>query len=150
MSATIEMMSTPMDRREQLIAKLAPLGVSFGYQNTRGDWVETATETLERVAPSFDREPDAMTAPPLVCTPGRWHPELFGTLILEDGIHFQCHGVVDVPGYHILYTRDGVRRFVIAAPEHLRTPERGWGWQIQLYATRSAARGASATSATWP
>ncbi|MGB3954890.1 MAG: 4-alpha-glucanotransferase [Brooklawnia sp.] len=137
MSATIEMMSTPMDRREQLIAKLAPLGVSFGYQNTRGDWVETATETLERVAPSFDREPDAMTAPPLVCTPGRWHPELFGTLILEDGIHFQCHGVVDVPGYHILYTRDGVRRFVIAAPEHLRTPERGWGWQIQLYAARS-------------
>lgn len=124
-------------RREALIAALAPHGVSFGYQNTKGQWIETPTATLERVAPSFAKINSEQVAEPIVCTPGRWHPELYGTLILEDGFHFQCHGVVDMPGYHILYTRDGMRRFVIAAPEYLKTPDRGWGWQIQLYATRS-------------
>lgn len=123
--------------REDLIARLAPHGVSFGYTNTKGEWIDTPTATLERVAPSFAKLESKQVASPIVCTPGRWHPELFGTLILEDGFHFQCHGVVDVPGYHILYTRDGVRRFVIAAPEYLKVPDRGWGWQIQLYATRS-------------
>ncbi len=111
--------------------------MSFGYYSTKGTWVDTPTATLQRVAPSFARHGAEKIAAPIVCTPGRWHPELFGTLILEDGFHFQCHGVVDVPGYHILYNRDGVRRFVIAAPEYLKTPDRGWGWQIQLYATRS-------------
>ena len=123
--------------RVNLVDRLAPQGVSFGYYNTKGTWVDTPTATLQRVAPSFARHGAEKIAPPIVCTPGRWHPELFGTLILEDGFHFQCHGVVDVPGYHILYNRDGVRRFVIAAPEYLKTPDRGWGWQIQLYATRS-------------
>ena len=125
-------------RREELIARLAPHGVSFGYQNTSGRWIETPTATLERIAESFPtRDDDRDFCDPIVCTPGRWHPDLFGTLILEDGFHFQCHGVVDVPGYHILYTRDNRRRFVIAAPEQLKTPDRSWGWQIQLYATRS-------------
>lgn len=123
--------------RVDLVDRLAPQGVSFGYYSTKGTWVDTPTATLQRVAPSFERHGAEQTAAPIVCTPGRWHPELFGTLILEDGFHFQCHGVVDVPGYHILYNRDGVRRFVIAAPEYLKTPDRGWGWQIQLYATRS-------------
>lgn len=142
MTATIELCDTPtragvQPDREELVARLAPQGVSFGYQSTSGRWVETPTATLARVAPSFEQIDSANTAAPIVCTPGRWHPELFGTLILEDGFHFQCHGVVDVPGYHILYTSEGVRRFVIAAPEYLKTPDRGWGWQIQLYATRS-------------
>lgn len=140
MSATAEM-TRPADlasnRRAELIEELAPHGVSFGYQSTGGEWIETSTATLEQVAPTFAMTSTMMTAAPIICTPGRWHPELFGTLILEDGFHFQCHGVVDVPGYHILYTRDGVRRYVIAAPEYLKTPDRGWGWQIQLYATRS-------------
>lgn len=123
--------------REDLLAQLAPQGVSIGYYNSSGKWIDTPTRTLERVAPCFARVFSDRTGEPIVCTPGRWHPELFGTLLLEDGFHFQCHGVVDVPGYHILYTSDGERRFVIAAPEYLKTPDRGWGWQIQLYATRS-------------
>ncbi|GAA2182328.1 4-alpha-glucanotransferase [Brooklawnia cerclae] len=124
--------------REEIADRLAPLGVSFGYFNTSGQWIDTPTSTLARVADSFDQTmDDTEFAEPIVCTPGRYHPALTGTLILEDGYHFQCHGVVDVPGYHILYTRDGVRRFVIAAPERLRVPDRSWGWQIQLYAARS-------------
>ncbi len=139
MNAVTDMPSTSTQdaRREELVDQLAPLGVSFGYMNTHGDWVDTPTATLEMVAPSFARNDERGTGRPIVCTPGRWHPELFGTLILEDGFHFQCHGIVDVPGYHILYTWEGQRRFVIAAPEYLKTPDRGWGWQIQLYATRS-------------
>ncbi|MGI5950424.1 MAG: 4-alpha-glucanotransferase [Brooklawnia sp.] len=123
--------------REMLIQKLAPLGVSFGYRHNNGTWIDTPTATLDRVAPLFPPVDEREHTQPIVCTPGRHHPELYGTLILEDGFHFQCHGVVDVPGYHILYTRAGERRFVIAAPEILKTPDRGWGWQIQLYATRS-------------
>lgn len=142
MSSTAQLTKTrpaaeSASRREELVDRLAPQGVSFGYQSTSGKWIDTPTATLEQVATSFAHPDSANTDDPIVCTPGRWHPELFGTLILEDGFHFQCHGVVDVPGYHILYTREGVRRFVIAAPESLKTPDRGWGWQIQLYATRS-------------
>ncbi|EPH05954.1 4-alpha-glucanotransferase [Propionibacterium sp. oral taxon 192 str. F0372] len=124
--------------RQELIDKLAPQGVSFGYRNTKGVWIDTPTATLEKITESFPEVAEGpMEGAPIVCTPGRWHPELFGTLILEDGFHFQCQGVVDAPGYHILYTDEGIRRFVIAAPEFLKTPARGWGWQIQLYATRS-------------
>lgn len=125
-------------RREELISQLGPQGVSFGYYNCAGTWVDTPTATLEQVSTLFPKvsdDPDYYQ--PIVCTPGRWHPELFGTLILEDGHHFQCQGVVDLPGYHILYTHDNQRRFVIAAPEHLKVPERSWGWQIQLYSARS-------------
>lgn len=125
-------------RREELISRLGPQGVSFGYFNSAGTWIDTPTETLERVSSSFPPvtdDPDFFE--PIVCTPGRWHPELFGTLIQEDGYHFQCQGIVDVPGYHILYTHDDQRRFVIAAPEHLKVPQRTWGWQIQLYSARS-------------
>lgn len=129
-------MSVSDPHRQALIDELAPMGVSFGYRNAAGTWTDTPTPTLERVAPLFERA-GADHVEPIVCTPGRHHPELYGTLILEDGFHFQCHGVVDVPGYHILYTRSGERRFVLAAPEFLKTPDRGWGWQIQLYATRS-------------
>ncbi len=126
--------------RGALIERLAPHGVSFGYYNTAGTWIDTPTATLEKVATSFPSDNENSVADaPIVCTPGRWHPELFGTLILEDGYHFQCHGVVDVPGYHILYTNDNRRRFVIAAPEKLKVPNRTWGWQIQLYAARSRA-----------
>lgn len=124
-------------KRDELVSRLTPLGVSGGYINATGVWVETPTETLELVSGNFaDRQPIGF-GEPLVCSPGRWHPELFGTLILENGYHFQAQGVVDEPGYHILYTEDGQRRFVICAPEHLPVPNWGWGWQVQLYASRT-------------
>ena len=123
--------------REALIARLAPLGVAEGFMNASGDWIETPTETLALVGEGFEDRHPAGFGEPLVCTPGRWHPELFGTLILEDGYHYRAQGVVDMPGYHILYADNGIRRFVICAPEYLPVPERGWGWQVQLYAARS-------------
>lgn len=126
--------------RADLVDALAPLGVSFGYWNAAGQWVDTPTETLRAAFADFCRRPWPYAgAKPLVCTPGRYHPELFGTLILQSGSHVRAAGTVDEPGYHILYTDAGARRFVIAAPERFRTPERGWGWQVQLYAARSRA-----------
>lgn len=127
----------PAIDRDALLARLTPLGVAEGFVNTLGNWVESPTETLELVNEGFeDRHPDGF-GEPLVCTPGRWHPALFGTLILEDGYHYRAQGVVDMPGYHILYTDQGSRHFVICAPEYLPVPQRGWGWQVQLYAARS-------------
>lgn len=124
-------------RRAALLRRLEPLGVMGEYVNAAGVPVEVPTSTLELVNKHFHDELPEGIGLPLVCTPGRYHPELYGDLVLENGYHYQAHGVVDVPGYHILHTDDGLRRFVVAAPEYLRTPDRSWGWQIQLYATRS-------------
>lgn len=124
-------------RRRAYEAKLAEHGVPAGYLNTRGEWVAPPLATLQLVATKFDDAQQVGEGEPLVCTPGRWHPELFGTLILESGHHYRAEGLVDLPGYHILYNDFGQRRFVIAAPEHLLVPNRGWGWQVQLYAARS-------------
>ena len=129
--------STEANRRDDLLGRLEPLGVSGSYVNAAGAVVEVPTSTLELVDDHFRDEPPPGIGAPLVCTPGRHHPELFGDLVLEGGHHYRAHGVVDVPGYHVLHTDDGLRRFVIAAPESLRSPDRSWGWQLQLYAARS-------------
>ena len=125
------------NERKELVARLAPLGVSEGYINASGVWVETPIETLKLASGNFADHQPVGFGEPLVCSPGRWHPELFGTLILENGFHFQVQGIVGEPGYHILYTEDGQRRFVICAPEKLPVPNWGWGWQVQLYASRT-------------
>ncbi|RLP06287.1 4-alpha-glucanotransferase [Propionibacterium australiense] len=124
-------------RRDDLLKRLKPLGVADSYLSAHGTVVEVPTATLELVNDHFREGLPPGIGEPLVCTPGRYHPELFGDLVLEDGYHYRAHGVVDVPGYHVLHTATGQRRFVIAAPERLRTPERCWGWQIQLYSARS-------------
>ncbi len=127
----------PVVDRARLVEEVAPLGVSEGFVNASGVWVESPTATLQLARRGFDVRKQRGVGEPLVCTPGRHHPELYGTLILESGNHFRCEGMVEQPGYHILYDDHGNRRFVIAAPEYLPVPERSWGWQIQLYASRS-------------
>jgi 4-alpha-glucanotransferase len=74
--------------------------------------------------------------PPLIASPGRYHPELVGQLRYEDGTVGWVEGVCDVVGYHAL-TVEGCTRQVLVAPEQLPQPPRGWGWAAQLYATRS-------------
>ena len=63
---------------------------------------------------------------------------------LEDGRTLPIVGALpaDLPlGWHTLHARtdDGghVTAHVIAAPQRLPEPPRGWGWQIQLYGLRS-------------
>ena len=65
MSATAELThpaTMALDRRAELIEELAPHGVSFGYQSTGGEWIETSPATLERVAPAFATKSSMMTA----------------------------------------------------------------------------------------
>jgi 4-alpha-glucanotransferase len=123
--------------RSDLLSRLASQGVSGGYVNIAGTYVTTPTHTLALIDRVFAAEPPRVTGDPLVATPGRYHPELFGTLVTQEGRTIRAVGYVNEVGYHILYTPDGGRRFVIAAPEQLAMPERGWGWQVQLYAART-------------
>ncbi len=146
-------LSDPVQRTE-LLDQLAPQGVADSYVNASGTTITVPTETLQLAAGQFTNHMPQDMGHPLVCTPGRHHPELFGTLVLDDAIGgnhspdrapgndhgrtpIHVRGRVDVPGYHVLYTPDGTRRFVIAAPETIREPPRSWGWQVQLYAARS-------------
>ena len=112
------------------------LGVATSFRSKRGEDMPAPESTLRQVVSSFSAEP-ATTEPPLICTPGRYHPELYGYLILENEDAFWVDGRVDVAGYHILHLNDGRRRLVLAAPEQLPQPRRGWGWSVQLYAARS-------------
>ena len=123
--------------RAKLVAKLARQGVAEGYVNAAGQYVASPTATLALIEPHFRLDAPGGFGEPMICTPGRYHPGLFGTVILEDGHTYRAVGFVHAPGYHILYTDAGLRRLIIAAPEQLRTPERSWGWQVQLYAARS-------------
>ena len=152
--------STEANRRDDLLGRLEPLGVSGSYVNAAGAVVEVPTSTLELVDDHFRDEPPPGIGAPLVCTPGRHHPELFGDLVLEGGHHYRAHGVVDVPGYHVLHTDDGLRRFVIAAPvayygvtrwlENFayRTPLRWWVFVIAFVAV-AAVTLATVTFQNW-
>ncbi|SER84111.1 4-alpha-glucanotransferase [Propionibacterium cyclohexanicum] len=122
--------------RARLLAQLTPLGVVGSYTNAAGEIIDVPTATLALAAKNFD--PSAAAAEPLVCTPGHFHPRIFGTLQCEDGHEVLVNGTVDQPGYHVLHDEEGVRHLVICTPPNLRTPKRGWGWQVQLYAARTS------------
>jgi len=59
-------------------------------------------------------------------------------MIMASGHTYRAVGYIHEVGYHVLYTTTGQRHLVLCAPEVLRTPRRGWGWQVQLYAARTA------------
>ncbi|MDR2620924.1 MAG: 4-alpha-glucanotransferase [Propionibacteriaceae bacterium] len=125
--------------RQNLVSRLSPIGVSAGYVNTNGAYVVTGTKTLALVAEAFTQRGVSGDNPEvLICTPGRYHPGLFGTIVKESGRSCRAAGYINEAGYHTLYLDGGGRRFVIAAPEQLPTPKRGWGWQVQLYSARSS------------
>lgn len=127
------MTTSPAD---DVAARLAPLGVAPAFVDARGvvrRAPESTLAALEAALGGVQPRPE-----PLVCTPGRYHPDLFGPLTLEQGGTLDVAGHVDVEGYHHLDTPQG-RRLVIAAPEHLPQPRRTWGWSVQLYAARSEA-----------
>ncbi len=121
---------------EDLARSVELYGVASSFIDARGDLKVTPEATLRTIAQSFSTEAST-TDPPLICSPGRYHPELYGYLILEQGDAYWVDGQVDVEGYHILHTHDERRRLVIAAREQLPQPRRTWGWSVQLYAARS-------------
>jgi len=122
--------------RDELVKRLAPQGVADSYINAAGRLVTVNTETLRLVGEAFANLGDEGVGAPIICTPGRYHPGMYGTVIMAGGHTYRSVGYVHEVGYHVLYTDDGLRHLVICAPDTLRTPARSWGWQVQLYAAR--------------
>jgi 4-alpha-glucanotransferase len=125
-----------LENYDDLARAAERFGVATSFVDARGHLQVAPPATLRTIHSSFSAEPPTTEAP-LICTPGRYHPELHGYLILEQGDAYWVDGRVDVEGYHILHTHDERRRLVIAAREFLPQPDRGWGWSVQLYAARS-------------
>jgi 4-alpha-glucanotransferase len=125
-----------VDLYDDLARTVQELGVATSFVDAHGDLKIAPEATLRTIRSSFSAEP-LETGAPLICTPGRHHPELYGWLAIEQGSTFRVEGQVGLPGYHILYTDSGDRRLVLAAPEYLPQPRRTWGWAVQLYAARS-------------
>lgn len=113
-------------------------GVATSYVDAWGNTRQIDEQTLRAVTAALTSTP--ATQPALVATPGRWHPALFGRVQLEDGrVIDDLAGAVpaDAEGYHVLTDAAGERRLLLAAPEQLRQPRRGFGWAVQLYAART-------------
>jgi hypothetical protein len=119
-------------------ARLAERGVARPFTDSFGETRHAPEQTITRLAERFLADEAALPAP--ICTPGRHHPELYGRVELEDGSVRYLAGVMphEAAGYHILVGPGGTRRLVLAAPEQLRQPARGYGYAVQLYAARSA------------
>lgn len=111
-------------------------GIAVPFHDAFGVQRHVHPETLLRLARRFGA---VAPAAPIVATPGRWHPDLFGTVELEGGYRLDVNGTLpdDAFGYHHLLGVDGTRRLVLGAPESLPQPERTWGWAVQLYAART-------------
>lgn len=119
-----------------LTEKLGAFGVNPSFIDAFGIERKVPLATLEQLEGTLSSS-GAPVAEPLICTPGHYHPELYGTLTLESGEVIEVQGRVEVDGYHHLVDASGLRRQVISAPEFLPQPKRGWGWAVQLYAARS-------------
>ncbi|MEV0901852.1 4-alpha-glucanotransferase [Actinoplanes sp. NPDC049802] len=115
---------------------LTALGVVPSYFDAFGVERAPADTTRAALAGRFARS--SLLAPePIVATPGRHHPRLFGTLRREDGTTVRVSGAVDRAGYHMLTTDDGTVHQVLAAEEYLPQPPRTSGLAVQLYAART-------------
>ncbi|GAB4081445.1 4-alpha-glucanotransferase [Modestobacter muralis] len=88
-----------------------------------------------------DPPADLLDRAPIVARPGDALEVEAADVECEDGTMRTVDGVLpeDFPlGYHRLRTADGRERRLIVSPGRCWLPEgwRGWGWAVQLYATR--------------
>lgn len=106
---------------------------------------EVSQTTLASLRAVMGQPPDNLAVyAPVVTRPGGALPAEGVDVTCEDG---SAHQLGDrVPegfplGYHRMRTRDGNDRALIVSPGRCWLPEhwRGWGWAVQLYATRSRA-----------
>ena len=101
-----------------------------------------APSTIERLREVIGAPPaDLLDRVPIVARPGDALEVEAADVECEDGTTRSVDGVLpeDFPlGYHRLRTADGRERRLIVSPGRCWLPEgwRGWGWAVQLYATR--------------
>lgn len=122
-----------MNALQSLIAR----GVAVPFVDAFGIHREAPERTVQRLTQRFSTDP---AVAPIIATPGRHHPDLYGIIELENGYKMRVNGSLPESdyGYHHLLQRDGSRRLVMAAPEKIAVPDRTWGWAVQLYAARTA------------
>jgi 4-alpha-glucanotransferase len=101
-----------------------------------------APQTIERMREVIGEPPgDLLDTAPIVARPGDALEVDQAVVECEDGQTRPIDGELpeDFPlGYHRLRTPDGRDRRLIVSPGRCWLPEgwRGWGWAVQLYATR--------------
>ena len=101
-----------------------------------------APETIEQLRQVIGTPPaDLLERAPIVARPGDALEVDAADVECEDGQTRHVVGTLpaDFPlGYHRLRTADGRERRLIVSPGRCWLPEgwRGWGWAVQLYATR--------------
>ena len=123
--------------RDEMLGFVSARGVQPSFFDAFDIERQIPDTTLAWLYDEFQKQTDVPA--PLIASPGRWHPELRGDIELGDGRELRVDGIlpIDAVGYHWLETDDGESRFVLSAPERLSTPQRSFGWSIQLYDART-------------
>jgi 4-alpha-glucanotransferase len=117
-------------------------GVSPGYHDYKGDWVQPSSGAVDAILAAMGCDGAAPSAvadlrfarPGDEVGPGELHTEDGGAIRLDDG-----RLPPDTPiGYHRLDGADGGATLVVSPGAcHLPPDLRTWGWAVQLYASRS-------------
>jgi len=124
-------------------------GISEGYHDVSGRWIEVPGETIAAIREAMGEPPPPGEDPVVTFRPGQppagvtdggpWelHTEDGAVLALDQGAGLPH----DLPlGYHRLVPAEGGgERLLVVSPGrcHLPPDLRTWGWAVQLYAARS-------------
>jgi len=117
-------------------------GIDASWLDALDEEHTVSAETIEQLRQVIGHPPtDLLDHAPIVARPGDALEVEGGEVACEDGSTRYVHGHLpeDFPlGYHRLRTPDGRDRRLIVSPGRCWLPEgwRGWGWAVQLYATR--------------
>jgi 4-alpha-glucanotransferase len=119
-----------------------PWGIDASWLDASDKEHTVAPATIDRLRDVIGTPPeDLLDRAPIVARPGDPLEVDEADVECEDGTSRHVDGELpeDFPlGYHRLRTPDGRERRLIVSPGRCWLPEgwRGWGWAVQLYATR--------------
>ncbi|MGY1749424.1 4-alpha-glucanotransferase [Modestobacter sp. SYSU DS0511] len=117
-------------------------GIDASWLDALDEEHTVSEETIELLRQVIGHPPtDLLDRAPIVARPGDPLEVEGAEVTCEDGAVRRVDGSLpeDFPlGYHRLRTADGRERRLIVSPGRCWLPEgwRGWGWAVQLYATR--------------
>jgi len=119
-------------------------GIDASWLDAQDEEHPVAQATIDRLREVIGTPPeDLLERAPIVARPGDPLEVDAADVECEDGTTRHVDGVLpeDFPlGYHRLRAPGGHERRLIVSPGRCWLPEgwRGWGWAVQLYATRGA------------
>ncbi len=120
--------------------------IADGYEDFLGTWRPVSPGTRAAIRAAMGAEEDEPPPPRVmvIWTGERRAISGHGHIVLEDGTTSDVDRVLPAdlpPGYHVLaLATEAEPTRLIVAPRRCPLPSRrGWGWAVQLYATRSTA-----------